>query len=182
MNSSQLTLAFHRATFQRYEMAVPNVCIAEHEWDICAVRKGSNFLDEIEIKITRSDFLADFKKTGQCRVPLPSSLSPERPYTHWKWWWMYKHDQTSNGDRKCNYFWFLMPEDLAQKCIDDIPEHAGLMVAVMDRNEIIRIDERKPAPRLHSKKYAEKNGFLYTLARKGLYKYWNMAHRAENLR
>ena len=31
--------------------------------DLFGFRKGSGFTDEIEIKLSRSDYLADFKKT-----------------------------------------------------------------------------------------------------------------------
>lgn len=54
---------------------------------------------EIEIKRSRSDFLADFKKEE-------------------------KHYQTSNG-YGANYFYFACPRDLIKP--DEIPEYAGLI-------------------------------------------------------
>lgn len=170
MNPYELTLAFHQAYIQRYEIAVPNTHIGDHEWDICAVRKRSYFVDEVEIKISRSDFLADFKKSGYHKVPLPNPNRSEFDYRS-----VYKHEKTCCGERLCNYFWFLMPEELAEQCIDDIPDYAGLLVGY-DYNGVTKIKELKSAPRLHNRKPNKSGDFLYRLARKGLYRYWDLAH------
>jgi len=48
----------------RYEMLLPNVYVKNScEMDLLGVRK-SGFIDEIEIKMSKSDFNADFKKTS----------------------------------------------------------------------------------------------------------------------
>jgi len=174
MNAFDLQRAFNFRydSQQRYDLIVPNVHVGAHEWDLLAVRR-SGYIDEIEIKVTKSDFNADFKKQGQKRVPVPSSASPESYWTHWKLAWFKKHRLTADGDRKCNYFYFMLPTSLADKC--EIPEHAGLFVC-HDGKTGIRISEAKRAGLLHKNKVDQ--NFLYKVAKKASYRYWDAVRRS----
>ena len=68
------------------------------EADVVSVDRHDR-VHEVEIKMSRSDFLADFKKEG-------------------------KHHKTSNG-YMANFFYFACPAGLVDK--EDIPEYAGLI-------------------------------------------------------
>ena len=139
----------------RYEMLAPNVHIGANEMDLFGLRK-SGFIDEIEIKLSRPDFLADFKKTSHTK-------DPNGEYS-WSWIERLKHECLAEGLGKCNYFSFFMPEELANKC--DIPEYAGLYTFNGSW-----IKEVKKAPRLHSRKISPE--LKYKIARKMAYRYWD---------
>jgi len=81
------------------KIAIENIYYWPWECDVLALTK-SQYLYEYEVKISRSDFMADFKKTE-------------------------KHRETSNG-QGANYFYYVTPEGLVKS--DEVPEHAGLKV------------------------------------------------------
>lgn len=69
------------------------------ECDVLAISK-SNLASEYELKITRSDFLADFKKP--------------------------KHKKFERGEGGyISKFWYVVPEGLIKK--KEVPDYAGLM-------------------------------------------------------
>jgi len=157
--------AFYQHTFQRYEIVAPNIFLdwRFNEMDIIAIRK-SGFIDEIEIKTSKADFKADFKKTvtvlDGCReaggFKIPNNV--ER----------LKHDCLVEGLNYCNYFSFLIPVELVDEVT--IPNYAGLYIARTDRDGIVRVHEEKPAIRLHTRKASEKQ--KYQIGRKMAYRYW----------
>ena len=163
--------AFYRSTWQRYEMAAPNIHLdwKFKEMDILGLRK-SGYVDEVEIKLSKADFRADFKKTvygGETEIP--------REINGQKWMqkeplWIPKHEALPQGLNHCNYFSFLLPKELADKC--DIPEYAGLYIFRHNNIGEIVIDEVKRAPLLHKRKISER--FKYEIGRKMAYRYWNL--------
>lgn len=85
----------------RQHIIVPNISWGfdgMHECDLFLIKK-SGVAVEVEIKRTKSDFLADFKK---------------------------EHDHKDRLNR-ITEFYYAFPEDLIEKCIDRIPEHAGII-------------------------------------------------------
>jgi hypothetical protein len=143
-----LQIAFHNMTLGRYELIMPNVHILQNEMDIVGIRK-SGFVDEVEIKLSKSDFLADFKKTRGHRGS--------------------KHSALQRGDQICNYFAYLLPEELIDEC--KIPHYAGLYVFKYWNNETGFVREVKKPPRLHGRKIsAEKK---YEIAKKAVFRYWD---------
>lgn len=154
----EMQIHFYYHTLQRYELLAPNVYPDWKlgEMDLMGIHK-SGFVDEIEIKLSRSDFLADFKKT----VKIDD--------TNGEYWWStedrLKHETLPEGLNHCNYFSFLMPEELAEKC--DIPKYAGLYTFKDGR-----IKEVKKAPRLHSRKISIE--LKYSIAKKMAYRYWDL--------
>ena len=149
----KLQSSFHLTTFGRYEFLLPNIHFLHNEMDLFGFRKGSGFSDEIEVKLTRSDFLADFKKTtcyaGQGKL---------------------KHDAIKEGVYTCNYFSFLMPKELADKC--EIPPHCGLYVYTENRHGQGFVREVVSPPRLHKRKLGDEK--KYEIAKKATWKVWNM--------
>ena len=86
----------------RKNIIVPNISwglIGMHECDMFLIKK-SGLAVEIEIKISKSDFMADLKKNHQ-HIDVQHRISE---------------------------FYYAMPIDLIDKCIDLIPEHAGIIV------------------------------------------------------
>jgi len=124
-----------------------------NEMDLMGLRR-SGYIDEIEIKLSRSDFLADFKKT--VRLDGCNEL---------------KHELLPLGQAKSNYFAFLMPEELAEKC--EIPEYAGLYTCRVDKVGNVRVSEARTAPLLHKRKITE--NMKYQIGKKMAYRYWHAA-------
>jgi len=84
----------------RQHIIVPNISwgFDSHEIDLFLIKK-SGVAVEVEIKRTKSDFLADFKKG-------------------------HNHKDRLN---RITEFYYAFPENLIEKCIDLIPEHAGII-------------------------------------------------------
>lgn len=78
---------------------VPNISwgFVNHECDLFVISK-TGLASEVEIKRSKSDFMADFKKD-------------------------HKH-----LDSKIAYFYYAFPEYIYDKCKDMIPEHAGIII------------------------------------------------------
>jgi len=124
-----------RSKYGRYSIA--NIYYYRWESDIIVITE-SDYIWEIEIKISRSDFFADYKKktpvfrkSGDFFVPVQT---------------ISKHEAIEKKLVKIpNRFYFATPGGLVDK--SELPEHAGLI-------EIISggIYETKKAPLLHREK------------------------------
>jgi hypothetical protein len=113
----EMARGFMYEFYHRYRFIAPGLkCAGGNEMDVIAIRR-SGFVDEIEIKTTRGDFLADFKKTTIVHNQPGTGPTHER---------MDKHLAVAAGMALCNYFAFLMPPALAEQCESEIPEYAGL--------------------------------------------------------
>ncbi len=108
------------------------------ECDVISISK-SNYIYEHEVKISRSDFKADFKK-GKHKLMTERKSIIER---------LIKENNEMVKDTwyfTPNYFYFVVPKNLIS--IEEIPEYAGLMYILDDFNfEII-----KKAPLIHKEK------------------------------
>jgi hypothetical protein len=168
MKIKNIQQAFYNRTFQRYEIVAPNIYLdwQFNEMDLMALRR-SGYIDEIEIKLSRSDYLADFKKTVDVKSAYRCLI--DNRYSHEGHYKKFKHEALQEGMPNCNYFSFLMPDELAEKC--DIPEYAGLYTCKVDNAGHIRVREVKPAPLLHKRKITEK--MKYQIGRKMAYRYWH---------
>ncbi len=97
----------------------------------------SGYMSEFEIKVSRSDFKADFRK--QRYLPYIGRV--------------HKHEMMKNGEYPLKHFSFVVPENLVS--VDEVPEYAGLYYA-RPRNEEFPgrwgIDEIKAPPRLRGAK------------------------------
>lgn len=80
-----------------YDILIPNFFVGMYEMDVFKI-SASGIVSEYEIKISRSDFKADFNKTA-------------------------KHDLLKAGRLTTNRFFFVTPKDLLT--INDIPKYAG---------------------------------------------------------
>jgi len=95
------------------------------ECDVLSVTK-SGYATEYELKISKSDFKADFKKR--------------------------KHKMFSKGEGgMVSRFWFVVPKDMVDK--KDIPQYAGLMYYDHKRRTVhpVKYPQRLKAGKLDSK-------------------------------
>lgn len=110
---------------RRHRFMTPNTTMFGWESDMISVTKAG-LIVEYEIKISRGDFRADFKKIRH-RI-LDSKLLNE-PH------------------RGPAYFYYAVPRDLV--AVNEVPAHAGLIYTT-SMFQIV-----KPAPRLHSNKITD---------------------------
>ena len=131
MDSKEITTILGR---QLFEMGHSPICanfqtMSLHECDIISVNSGGN-LCEFEIKISASDFKADFKKifkhTTLEKGPY-AKISKQGTVTH----------------LACSYFTYVCPACLIRE--DQVPPYAGLIWIHADG----RIDHKIKAPLLH---------------------------------
>lgn len=99
----------------RNNIIVPNLWhgIIDYEADVVSLTK-SNFATEIEIKISKQDLLADFKKN-------------------------HNHDSEF-----FKYFYYAVPEDLVEFAMEHIPKRAGILSALRNqRGEVFVYQKRR---------------------------------------
>ena len=96
----------------------------------------SNIVYEYEIKTSRSDFKADFKKKYK-HNRLSNTINKNNEYIKW-----------SGHPSLPNHFIYVVPKDMVKPT--EIPEYAGLIYVEGDNIEII-----KKAPKLHNFKANE---------------------------
>lgn len=143
INEGNIATCLLKSSFfeNRYEFSLPN-CYIQHdnECDVFSIRK-SGYCDEFEIKISKSDFNADFKKT--VHVPNPEYIPhaergelqkikmDEAGVENWSKLPFYlpsikkpKYDAIRNGNL-CNYFHYVTPSGLIDK--KEIPHGFGLI-------------------------------------------------------
>lgn len=141
---------------------MPNVFVDFwNECDALLVQK-SGYTHEIEMKLSVSDFKADFNKTNLWAKE-PLKLTPDRFTRTYR----AKHDLLSIGDCFPNRFTFLVPENLISK--EDVPPYAGLMYFKRSKGEYGRIWEVKKPKLLHKNKISTIS--LLKLATKFVYRY-----------
>ena len=126
------------------------------ECDVLSITK-SNYICEYEVKISRSDFKADFKKPKH-------KLITEKKFVNETVKWPYYGG---------NYFYFVVPENLIT--VDELPDYAGLIYVrnaqfgyndypsgELKVKDIMVYEIIKKAPLLHKAKAS--NDFIRSLA------------------
>ena len=154
--------AFYKQNHARYEMIAKNIYIDSNfgEADLLGLRHSGR-IDEIEIKLSISDFKQDFNKTVRI---IDESVIGGFPVSRK----MFKHDALKQGLNHCNYFSFLIPESLVGKC--DLPQYAGLYIFYNDKRGVLRIKQERSARLLHKRKLDIR--LKYEAARKMANKFW----------
>jgi hypothetical protein len=124
MNAKQVQQYLQVAFYEThpYQTLNFNRC-GYQEADVFLINKNNQLVTEIEVKISLSDFKADFKKT----------------FKHHKF-------QNYNDTHTCpSFFYYGCPAGLIP--LSDIPTYAGLIYV----NEDGSIDYQKKAPKIHKK-------------------------------
>jgi hypothetical protein len=134
----QNVLYCHCAT-KRHELIVPNSQLFGWESDLVSVTK-SGVIFEFEIKISRSDFLADLKKQRAKHLVEGTRTA----------FWT---DRVINVPRP-NFFFYVCPPDLIKAI--EVPDYAGLIYADRPAKSFALWNGLtttvKPAKRLHKEK------------------------------
>jgi len=132
----------------RTHIIVPNVSWGlpgMHECDVFIVKK-TGYAVEVEIKRTKSDLLADFKKS-------------------------HNHD-----DERIKEFYYALPEKLLETCTEFIPEHAGIISCGRspwsNRNDVYASIKRNPKPRKGARKLTQEEQFK--VAKLGVMRIWSL--------
>lgn len=127
--------------YQYNNILLPN-CLTSFsywEYDLLKIDHKTMYTTEIEVKISRSDFFADFNKSYK-----HWDINPE-PKT------INKHDLIQTGQRT-NKFYFLVTVNLIKA--EEIPEKYGLIYYNKERRYFTVI---KPAKFLHKNKLEDKD-------------------------
>jgi hypothetical protein len=123
------------------DILIPNFYIGRYEMDVCKIAGGSRYVTEFEIKISRSDFFADFKKS----------------HTHWREGKTVKHDLLSNRSYVANRFFYVVPDGLIT--VAECPPYAGLIYHSGTGLRVV-----KAAKLLHRTPFTDFEGVANTLA------------------
>jgi len=146
MNSTDIKNELLRC-FDNYDYKLFNTYIFNNESDFFCV-SSSGYVIEVEIKISRSDFKNDFKKT------------------HWNG--VNKHENLkSDSTYKPNKFYFAVPENMVTK--DEIPDYAGLIYIVETGIKYKSHYIVKNAKFLHKENLFKKLNFVTKLMNKFYY-------------
>ena len=148
----EIEVAIAKAYGVRKNIIVPNISWGfggMHECDMFIVRP-TGIVTEIEIKITKADLLADFKKG---------------------------HDHKDRQNRIA-YFFYAMPQTMYEKCKDLIPPEAGILSCYRsewDENKIYVSEKRKATKRKNSRKLTPEEKFK--IAWLGTMRIWNLKEK-----
>lgn len=135
----------------RTNIIVPNLSWGlpgMHECDVFIVKK-SGFAVEVEIKRTKADLLADFKK---------------------------KHD---HSDVRIREFFYALPSNLLESCTEFIPEHAGIISCERSRwqtrNSVYAHIKRDAKVRKDARKLTQQEQFK--VAKLGTMRIWSLKNK-----
>lgn len=120
-----------------YQIVLPNFYLGRYEMDVFK-RLKSGYINEYEIKTSRSDFLKDFKKYHSVK----KGEYPNHEYKK-----VYKHDLIQSGDYPANRFNFVAPKGLVE--LHEIPDYAGFIEYHKENGFFKTI---KSAPLIHQRK------------------------------
>ena len=172
-----MQLAYHNHEWQRYALMLPNCHLnSGYEADILCLRKQSWYVEEVEVKISKGDFSADFRKT----VNIPHEIvGPFQRHQEWKRFKnrrLKKHQALSDGLLVSNYFSFLVPDFLVEKIT--VPDYAGLYSFIEQTERCrARIRHHRSPTILHRNKPSEMLAFKW--ARKMSNRYWALQNNLQ---
>ena len=135
-----------------HQYVMENLYVFDWESDFLLKTK-SGYWYEAEIKISLSDFKADFKKKEKHQIL-------ENGFKIWKSWKynpLTKEKIEYNKEVKTkrpNYFTYAVPWYLEEQVKPILPKYAGLLV--LDENGYVLRESVKP-PKLHSEKYSDES-------------------------
>ena len=131
---------FYKQYARKFSIIVPNMYFpnCSSELDLACIRR-SGFVDEVEIKLSYSDFLADFKKITTV-------------WANTKCQKINKHEALVAKHLQSNRFSFYVTEEIVTKVEPLIPDYAGLYVYSVNRLGKPFVIEYKKPKLLHRNK------------------------------
>lgn len=147
------------------QVIMPNVFVDNwNECDALLVLK-SGYTHEVELKLSRSDFKADFKKTNWWhKEPDTRPWAQDGGMKHVE---ENKHVLLERGQGFPNRFSFLVPEGLIEP--DEVPAYAGLMYFSRNEGEYGRIRIERQPKLMHKEKISSNR--LARLTKKFVWRY-----------
>lgn len=133
MNEEIIIKALYKH-FANYDYRLSNVFIYSWESDFFCI-STSGYAVEVEVKISKSDFKADFKKRDKHYVLKNGERQHQLNITAWR----------------PNRFFYACPDELIN--IDEVPDYAGLLYFSKDRYEYEAIKEVKTSKFIHKEKH-----------------------------
>jgi hypothetical protein len=121
-----------------YDVVLPNFFFGWSECDVFRITEA-DFVVEYEIKVSKTDFYADFKKEGRNDCTKHNNL------------------KKGIGDYCPNRFFFVVPEGLIT--IDEVPEYAGLLYYSNGWFSL-----KKNARLLHKRRFDDYKSICHTLS------------------
>ena len=133
--------------FKTHELMAHNTFALQNrlEADFLSVTR-SGFAHEVEMKISKTDFKADFRKVSGGVL---------------------KHKLIQDG-KLANYFWFCTPLNLLD--ITDIPDYCGLIEFFVDGKKNVQLLVKRNAPKIHANKV--KDDVRLAMFRSMYYRAW----------
>lgn len=145
----------------------------DYESDFIAINPRG-FVHEVEIKLSLSDFKADFKKS---RTKI--GTYEENGQVKFSEREIPKHDSIKNGEY-ANHFWFAAPQGVIP--IELVPDYSGLIeFSVREQRrarDLVIVHITKPAPKMHKNK-SDKD-FIYRLCFSMMHKAWDRQFTINN--
>jgi hypothetical protein len=166
----------------RFDKHLSLVCLRKQasgwfECDVLGVTKA-RYWHEIEIKTSRGDFRRDFeknfwgglKKHDIMRLVLEKKMPVFDPSDRYSYRMSIRNWERKNVP---NYFWFMVPDALADQIIA-VPEHAGLLVVKRDWIKVA-----KKAPLLHKNKATD--AFISSIVSAFEYRFYALMEMVDDL-
>ena len=128
-------------TWLRSDTVAHNINMFPFESDVLALKPSGNLI-EYEIKISVSDFRADFKKRKK-----PRRYINEKGFT--------RHEFLQSG-KGANKFYYVMPSEIYEKVSGEVPDWAGVITAgtgVDLHGEYLGLTIKRMPKNLHSRKF-----------------------------
>jgi hypothetical protein len=143
-------------------LLVPNACsLCGWEQDLVVIHK-SGFMEEVEVKISASDYRREFSDRSFDKFRKHSIFRGELEPGH--------------GSSRVRRFWFAMPAELAEKLAGEIPEYAGLLSVkrAAVRSQCVTIVKKAPILRGSRKLEPEEQIAVLRLAH---LRYWDVRRK-----
>lgn len=147
MTEAEIQRALNQS-FRKSMAVIPNVYLFGEESDLLRIMKNG-WVVEYEIKLSRSDFRADFRRKGKHKYMAERVVEPA------SYWYKNNHNHRTAQSPEVakswtipNRFVFVCPEGLLT--VEDMPEYAGLYYV-----KGMQVRKVKSPPLLHREKIGE---------------------------
>lgn len=177
MNSHEVAMAVAYGIFDiRKHVVVPNCQVLGHEADL-TILQPSGWCEEVEIKISVSDFKRDFTT----KALKHKSLQLGNPH-----WDSAAYFRSKGGVADDYYrwdlakphlvkrFWFAVPLDILDKVKPLTPEYAGLISVEDGRRKYAKVVKKAPNLKM-SRKFTDAERI--DLLRLAYVRYWSIRHK-----